>query len=305
MKLSMTTFGLDICFGEWEAVRMLAESGFDAVDLSLSAMLNDDHPYNGKDYLSKAKQLRNYGESLGISFNQTHSLYPVYKQDDYTFNTSTFRKMLNTIEVSAAIGAKHIVVHPFSVDYGSEWNRNLDYFGTLEPYLRDAGIKIALENTFRYVPARKKKNIAISGINLIETEDVIPRKSMERIGGQSRSLLAMLEALDERCYAACLDVGHSLLVHEEPEDAIRILGNRLESLHIHDNDGVTDLHAIPYDRTGCINWDAVTAALKETGYRGDFTMEACNYLLCFPDALKMDALRLLERTGRYLMERIG
>lgn len=304
MKLSMTTFGLDICFNEKEAVRMLAESGFDAVDLSLSAMLEDDHPYNAPDRLQKARQLREYGQSLGVTFNQTHSLYPVYRQDDYAFNTSAFRKILNTIEVSAEIGAKHIVVHPFSVDYGSEWNRNLDYFGALEPYLKDAGIKIALENTFRYAPARTKTSVGISGIHLVQTQTPISRKSMERVCGRSRSLLAMLESLDERCYAACLDIGHCLLMHEEPEDAIRILGNRLESLHVHDNDGVSDLHAIPYDRTGCVDWDGVTLALNEIGYQGDFTLEACNYVLAFPDELKMDALKLLERTGRYLMDRV-
>ena len=53
-----------------------------------------------------------------------------------------------------------------------------------------------------------------------------------------------------------------------------------------------------------LNWEAITQALAEIGYEGDFTFEADSFYEGFPDGLKQDACRLMERTGRYLIERI-
>ena len=44
------------------------------------------------------------------------------------------------------------------------------------------------------------------------------------------------------------------------------------SLHIQDNHGQRDDHLLPGD--GAIDWDDVTAVLKEIGYRGDVVLEA-------------------------------
>mgnify|MGYP001127063454 FL=1 len=44
--------------------------------------------------------------------------------------------------------------------------------------------------------------------------------------------------------------------------------------------------------------------MAEIGYEGDFNFEADSFNEGFPDGLKQDACRLMERTGRYLIERI-
>lgn len=60
---------------------------------------------------------------------------------------------------------------------------------------------------------------------------------------------------------------------------IRALGNRLQALHIHDNDCWHDSHQIPFSMS--IDFDAVVKALKDINYSGYFTLEASSYLEAF------------------------
>lgn len=304
MRVSMTTFGLDLCHGEERTIEMLAESGFNAADLSLIGCMHADDPYNQKDYLQRARRIRALGESLGVTMNQTHSLYPVYKHNEEEFNATAYERLVRSIEITAELGAKHIIVHPFSLQYGDEWSRNIEFFASLTPYLKGTGVKVALENTFNYAPGRTKPQTTVGGGIINHGDETIPRRHFRRPGSTARDLLEMLNALDEDCFAACLDTGHSVLLHDEPDEAIRILGKRLECLHVHDNDGYLDLHHIPYDRNGSIYWDRVIGALREVGYAGDMTLESFNYVLSFPEELHVDALRLLAQTGKYLAKQL-
>ena len=58
----------------------------------------------------------------------------------------------------------------------------------------------------------------------------------------------------------CLDLGHA---HINPgiQEAIGVLGDRIISLHVHDNHGAKDEHLWPGE--GTIDWPAVNTALKE------------------------------------------
>ena len=55
-------------------------------------------------------------------------------------------------------------------------------------------------------------------------------------------------------------------------ELIRTLGHHLQALHLHDNDGWHDSHAIPF--TMDIDFEAVIKALHDIGYTGYFTLEA-------------------------------
>ena len=65
---------------------------------------------------------------------------------------------------------------------------------------------------------------------------------------------------------------------------IRALGSRLQALHIHDNDRWHDSHKLPF--TMDIDFDAVIEALREIGYKGYISLEACEHLRGFaPEAV--------------------
>jgi sugar phosphate isomerase/epimerase len=82
-------------------------------------------------------------------------------------------------------------------------------------------------------------------------------------------LEAVLEAVpDLLCH---LDLGHCNLCGRRPVEMIRRFGGRIHHIHLHDNDGRSDLHLPP--GAGNINWRAVVRALKEVGYDGTITLE--------------------------------
>lgn len=70
--------------------------------------------------------------------------------------------------------------------------------------------------------------------------------------------------------ALTLDVGHSQ-VNSTPSQQIADGGQRIASLHIHDNNGQRDEHLPPGD--GVIDWSAVRSGLESLSFAGPFTQE--------------------------------
>lgn len=72
----------------------------------------------------------------------------------------------------------------------------------------------------------------------------------------------------------CLDIGHVTITCNDMRGEIDACIDRLVSLHIHNNDGLHDIHDLP-DR-GVIDWPCWYDYLREKGYAGQFVMElAC------------------------------
>nr|WP_092071730.1 sugar phosphate isomerase/epimerase family protein [Dendrosporobacter quercicolus]NSL49482.1 sugar phosphate isomerase/epimerase [Dendrosporobacter quercicolus DSM 1736]SDM29838.1 Sugar phosphate isomerase/epimerase [Dendrosporobacter quercicolus] len=71
----------------------------------------------------------------------------------------------------------------------------------------------------------------------------------------------------------CYDSGHEYCYNREA-DLLTQYGARLMAVHIHDNDGVHDLHKVPGE--GSVDWKAVVAKLKKSVYRGAVALEVTN-----------------------------
>jgi sugar phosphate isomerase/epimerase len=69
---------------------------------------------------------------------------------------------------------------------------------------------------------------------------------------------------------ACWDTGHGWLAGLPPDLACR-LGERLVTLHVHENDGRRDQHRLPL--SGQIAWAGFVGCLRRIGYEGPFMME--------------------------------
>ena len=55
-----------------------------------------------------------------------------------------------------------------------------------------------------------------------------------------------------------------LNVFTPEENFLNVYGNRLFAMHLHDNDGQSDLHLIPFSSHGTINWEEKISLLKNT-----------------------------------------
>ncbi len=292
MILSSTTGGLNHKFGYEKSIEILAKAGFDAVDLSLSLMRNDDHICNADNYREVAEHLLEVAKENGVFFNQVHAYYPSsYVDDDKT--QTAYDRIVRGIEIASVIGAKVIVVHPKQHLYYPEGDnakilkqQNYDFYKSLIPYCEQYGVTVATENMWR--------NGKISGV------------IMDSTCSRGPEFCEYVDMLESKWITACLDLGHCGLVGQLPQNMIRELGHdRLGALHVHDNNGRDDNHVepmAPYVST--IDWEEVCKALAEIDYKGDFTFEAT---CMFKNANEqtVDAIaKHLHDIGRYLIGRI-
>lgn len=289
MLLSTQTEALGPMFGEPQAIRMLAQAGFDAFDLSLFSMFSDpNYPMNRPDYREYAASLRDVAQEAGIVCNQAHAPF-ASSVGDPEQDEARFQTIARSLEVASIVGAKIIVVHPkHHLDYRTHAaqlkEQNLEFYRRLIPYCEEYGIKAACENMWQYNDqARRIRDSACS---------------------RPQEFCEYLDELDSPWIVGCLDVGHTALTDEDLPAFVRTMGpKRLQALHVHDNDLCADSHTLPF--MGGIDFPAFTAALKESGYQGDFTLEADAFLQKFPKELVPEALRLMYHTGRYLADQAG
>ena len=79
-----------------------------------------------------------------------------------------------------------------------------------------------------------------------------------------------LEGID---VGICLDYGHANLMGDLC-DAIETVSGHLWTTHVHDNDGRSDDHRVPF--AGRIDWDAAMMETQKIGYDGVLMFEVAN-----------------------------
>ncbi len=84
----------------------------------------------------------------------------------------------------------------------------------------------------------------------------------------------LLKKIENPAMGLCFDAGHDHIASKEAFSILKEFSGRLFSLHLHDNDGISDKHLLPFE--GAIDWPRFMAALKKTPYRGPLMLEACN-----------------------------
>ena len=279
MRISNEISSLSKRVGIEKAIEMYAAAGFDCVDYSMFTLRKgDEHPLMADDYLQTVQNHLQLAKDCGITFNQAHAPFPGYitTPKDYLLPPEVYNKMIRprverAIEVAGRLGCDQIVVHPiaFEGERARQLEWNLTTYRELGKIARDFGTRIAIENMWGRSKANTiLPNVCSYGEDLAEMYDLLN---------------------DPDTFTVCLDLGHSGLVGDDAGHAIRYLGKRLGALHVHDNDFITDAHTLPF--LGKMDWEDITSALKEIGYKGDFTLEVDKPiskipLCCLPSALK-------------------
>ena len=259
MIISTPTCSIGEWLGEDRAIELIAKAGFNAFDYSIYTMakfnwntlqpiIEENHPLYKSNYIKYLQGLKRVAQDNGIYCNQTHAPFPLFNG----FIESLAKK---SIEVSAELGAKICVIHP---DKSLLSEENVELYMELLPFAKDHGVKIATENMFDW---RSDLGYAVP-----------------KACGTKESFLEHLNAIKDDNFVACLDIGHAEMMKDGTNavDMIKALGNRLQALHIHDNDKTHDNHQIPFSMS--IDYKPIMKALKEIGYSGDFTLECDSYV---------------------------
>lgn len=287
-----------------EGFEMLKQAGFSCCDFSLNSyLLNLDLYHFTKNYFFDQTdcELENFfsshkraAQTAGIRVNQMHMPYPSYLPDapgalnDYLRNVVAPKSM----KICAFLECPYIVVHGFKLArcLGSEkeeWDRTEGFLESLAPMARELGITICIENLYTGI-----------GSHIVEGPCCDARKAAERID-------RMNEKYGAEVLGFCFDTGHANLVGLDFERFITELGSRLKVLHIHDNDGVSDLHQIPFtfaktrENKSSTDWEGFVRGLRNIKFQGTLSFETAPVLAAFPDRMKRDTLAFIARIGEY------
>lgn len=270
--------------GLFEGVRLLMDAGYPALDLTMFA--NMEQHILAPDMKSVALRLRELADSRGVVFNQAHAPFGG-GYENYTQNLVPL--MPRVFEFASYLGVRQVVVHPLKYGryYGNEselFELNRSFYASLAPLSEQWGVKIAIENMWQRHPVTGK---------ICDDVCAPPEELCAYYDAQGRPDL----------FTVCLDLGHVTICGREPENAIRTIGHdRLGALHVHDTDYINDSHTLP--GMGKTNWDAVCKALAEVDYKGEFTLEADEFLRNYDNAFLPTAAKFMCDCGKQLVSKI-
>lgn len=263
MKLSSQTEYISARCDDFTAVKMICEAGFDAIDYSMFAMQDDNNILNTPAYKEHVLELKKLAESYGKHFNQAHAPFPTMRETDEKYNEIIRPKIKRAIEIAGLLEVENIVVHPVFF-HENKKEKNIEMYLSLLEDAKAAGVKIALENMFG------KKNP--------ETGRQLPN-----VCSLGEEFADFYDALPSEYFSCCVDIGHCALVGDTPENVLRVMGDRVTCLHVHDNDTYDDWHFPPFVLD--LNWTEIAKALADINYQGYITLEADNILADIPTDL--------------------
>jgi len=164
------------------------------------------------------------------------------------------REIEKAILMAYHLRADLVVVHPGAIVNNSDDRKKRIYLSVeslkeIMDFSRNWNIRIALENT-----------------------------PPGRIGDKLEEIQLILEIISSKALGICLDTGHYLLNNPEIEQGklnlYKILINWqtiLFHIHLHDNDGMHDLHLLPQE--GIFPWTSFISFLREINYQGTLIIE--------------------------------
>ena len=292
-----------------EGFEMMRRTGFTCCDFSLNARLTNNSLYRAEvnSFFDRSLQeLEAYFQphkdaaaAAGIRVHQMHMPYPVHVPGGPDELNAYLRTVVapRSIQVCTFFDCHYIVVHGFKLAYylGSEeaeWEQTENFLEYLAPVAKECGVTLCIENLYTALGSR-----------LVEGPCCDVAKAVRRID-------RMNEKYGAEILGFCFDTGHANLVGLDFEDFITTLGKRLKVLHMHDNDGMGDLHQIPFTFTRSrenlpsTDWEGFVKGMRNIQFDGVLSFETAPTLTAFPDSMKEDTLAFIAKIGKYFADEI-
>ena len=289
---------------------MLKKAGYTCCDFSLNAYpLDREHYIPGeRNFFDQTMaELETFftphkkaAEEAGVRVHQIHMAYPIYRPAGEPALNAYLREQVapKSMELCHFFGCRYIVIHGMKLAYylGSEeleWQETARFIDSIAPLAKEMGITLCIENLYEGI-----------GGHIVEGPCCDVKKAVERID-------RMNEKYHTEVLGFCFDTGHANLLGLDFENFLTTLGHRLKVLHIHDNDGIGDLHQIPYTFTrnrgnkSSTDWDAFFRGLRKSGFDKVLSFETAPVLTAFPAALKQNVLDFLACIGKEMAGQVS
>lgn len=228
-------------------------------------------------------------KTYGLRFSQVHAPIIKFKPEHLEKMEFILEETKKSIEICRLLACQYLVVHPYDLAFeiGKEEEKkiNLYFFGELAKTAIQNNVVICIEN----MPYRKHGRV------------------WEGACSDARELVTYIRTLNENagkeCFGACFDVGHANVLGKNLGEEVKILGDHLKVLHIHDNDGNTDSHQLPYSFSNAksglctTDWSGFLLGLRKIGFKGVLSFETYRSLTSIPGVLQSAILDYLYQIG--------
>lgn len=209
--------------------------GFSALDLSMANTEDGLYLCSEQEFCERLTRERELASSAGIEIYQLHGPWRVPIRDGSAEERAErMDKMKKAVRAAKLLGAKCTVIHPimpfgiFDIEKQKTketWDINLTFMRELASYAVHHGVTVCLEN------------MPFPTFSLSK-----PDKIRDMIG-----------EVDSERFKMCLDIGHvNVFPDLSVADELKKHRDVIRAVHIHDNDGKGDNHALPY--FGTIDW---------------------------------------------------
>lgn len=240
-------------FGEGR-FRKIREHGFEAIDYNLVNTQDEIFTCATQQATQIIAEEYRQVKDAGLFVSQVHGPWRWPARDATVEDRAERRdKMIRSMEMGLQLNCKNWVIHPI-MPYGHEeagstdavrtWDANMEFMTDLLQMAKTMDITICLEN------------LPMLNYSMATVEAV----------------LNFVHQINDEHFKICLDTGHAAIFKEAAiGNVVRMLGNKIQVLHVHDNRWQQDLHLPPY--MGVINWEDFGRALREVQFEGVLSLE--------------------------------
>lgn len=229
-----------------ESIARLRKAGFTHGELSV---IHLPQIMAAADPVKYGAQLKSYCDDLGFTVPQGHTSFT-----EGFVGPQALERLKPEMDMFAAWGIQKAVLHVNGgkdmEDKQARYDSWMENLRQLSEYVEGTGVTLCLENLNSMEETRKPEN-----------------------------LLQMIRDAGGKNMGICLDTGHLHLsntagtTHVTHGDFIRLCGDKLQALHIVDNNGDNDTHQMPFSARTGVDWVDVMRGLRDIDYKGLFNLE--------------------------------
>lgn len=303
MKLATTTGDFSIYYQDRSIaapINAFPATPFRHLDMSFYRIIYKDSPWlaPGDGWKKEVEDSLKLAQTYGYDFVQAHAPDGEHFQDGEA-RDALILATKRSIEACRMLDIPFTVIHCAQCGEGIDRFRkeNIAFLKLFEETAEQSGVDILIENSADlWAPQYYLNNGKLMREFLDEAQ--MPRLFLN------------------------WDVGHANVQGLDQYSDILAMGDKLRALHVQDNCGNGDAHAMPM--TGTTNFDDLIRGLLQIGYQGPFTFEGGNTLrhvdawpfhrrnvkpedrLANPPLhLQQKQISLMYDTGAWMLERYG
>ncbi len=226
--------------------------GIPAIDMSFESLEKYEDSAHAVLYGAAKK-----AKEQGITMPLCHLSFYMPNPKDPVLMARYQKTLLKNLDAAAMLGISYAVVHPIAwysseCSYGDWVRANMAFLTPVAEYAKAKNVRLCIEN----MPSEKESS------------------ENHLYGSCALNISALAQKLG---VGVCWDVGHANISGWKQSDQLVVLTDKLDVLHVHDNDGKKDAHLLPFE--GAVDWQDVAEGLKRCRFGGVLSVEVTAWAL--------------------------